>query len=182
MVNGDTGFEEYFGVGPHYRWSDDGESHENSWIMRVRKNAAGGNPEDAMRDLAGGAGCRNYKELMGYLYETLEKHPEISGLVAYSEGASAAATFILDEERRHLEEGRDRQIKCAMFITGWPAFNGDKGFILSDEGGEEMIDVPTLHVVGANGIDAISPCFDVWLITIYHFLSRSFPIRFICPL
>ncbi|KAJ9487555.1 hypothetical protein VN97_g5756 [Penicillium thymicola] len=118
--------------------------------MRVRNNAAGGNPEDAMRDLAGGAGCRNYTELMDYLYETLEKHPEISGLVAYSEGASAAATFILDEERRHREEGRDRQIKCAMFITGWPAFNRDKGFILSDEGGEEIIDVPTLHVVGAN--------------------------------
>ncbi|KAJ5479260.1 hypothetical protein N7530_004769 [Penicillium desertorum] len=130
-----TGFEGYFGVGPHYRWTDDGEKPENSWVWRVRDLATSGNNEDAMRDIIGDGSCRNHAELMNYIEGALKKNPEIGGFIAYSEGALAAATYILEEERRHHEAGRVRQIKCAMFVGGWPAVRPDKGFILADDGG-----------------------------------------------
>lgn len=121
-------------------------------ISRVRQIPDGQNPEDVMRDLAGDRALvwRNHKEVMAYLYDTLEKNPEIAGIIGYSEGAAIASTFILDEERRLQEEGRPRRIKCGLFITGWPPLSPERGIILSDED-EDMIDIPTLHVVGANG-------------------------------
>lgn len=147
-----AGFDEYFGIGPHYRWADDGGAAEESMLSRVRQIPVGQNPEDVMRDLAGDREVvwRNHEEVMKYLYDALEKFPEVEGIIGYSEGASIAATFVLDEERRLREEGRERRIKCALFITGWPPITPGKGLLLSDED-EDMIDIPTLHVVGANG-------------------------------
>lgn len=121
-------------------------------ISRVRQIPVGQNPEDVMRDLAGGreVAWRNHEEVMKYLYDELDKNPDIEGIVGYSEGASMAATFVMDEERRQQEEGRERRIKCALFFTGWPPVSPGKGIVLADES-EDMIDIPTLHVVGANG-------------------------------
>jgi hypothetical protein len=148
-----TGFEEYFGAGPHYRWAEDGGVAEESMISRVRKIPVGQNPEDVMRDLAGDREVvwKNHVQVMQYLYDTLEKNPDIGGIIGYSEGASIAATFILDEQRRQEETGRERRIKCAMFVTGWPPINPGKGIVLADQD-DDLIDVPTLHVVGANGM------------------------------
>lgn len=106
-----------------------------------------------MRDLVGDRAViwLNYKNVMDYLYQTLEENPDIGGIIGYSEGASMAATFILDEQRRFEEEGRERRIKCAMFFTGWPPMSPERGVLLADEV-EDLVDVPTLHVVGANGM------------------------------
>lgn len=106
-----------------------------------------------MRDLAGDreVAWKNHDDVMQYLYDTLEKNPDIGGIIGYSEGASIAATFILDEQRRFEETGRERRIKCAMFITGWPPIDPRKGIVLADQD-DDLIDVPTLHVVGANGM------------------------------
>ncbi|OKO94429.1 hypothetical protein PENSUB_11696 [Penicillium subrubescens] len=146
-----AGFEEYFGAGPHYRWSEDGGIAEESMISRVRKIPVGHNPEDVMRDLVGDRDVvwKNHEEVMQYLYDTLEENPDIGGIIGYSEGASIAATFILNEQRRQEETGRERRIKCAMFVTGWPPIDPHKGVILADEN-DDLVDVPTLHVVGAN--------------------------------
>lgn len=121
-------------------------------ISRVRQIPFGQNPEDVMRDLTDGRGVawHNHEEVMKYLYNELGKDPDIAGLVGYSEGASMAASFIIDEERRQQEDGRERRIKCAVFFTGWPPIRPGKGIVLSDED-EGIIDIPTLHVVGANG-------------------------------
>lgn len=147
-----TGFEQYFGVGPHYRWAEDGGAAEDSLISRVRQIPVGDNAEDVMRDLVGGRDVvwLNYQEVMDYIYDTLEKDPEIAGIIGYSEGAGIAGTFILDEQRREREEGRPRRIKSAIFVTGWPPITQDRGIILADEQ-EDVLDVPSLHVVGANG-------------------------------
>lgn len=106
-----------------------------------------------MRELVGDRDVvwNNHKEVIQYLYDTLEEHSDIGGIIGYSEGASIAATFILDEQRRQIETGRERQIKCAMFVTGWPPIDPQKGLILADQD-DDLIDVPTLHVVGANGM------------------------------
>lgn len=122
-------------------------------VSRVRKIPVGQNPEDVMRDLAGDrvVAWKNHEQVVQYLYDTLEENPDIGGIIGYSEGASIAATFILDEQRRLEETGRERRIKCAMFITGWPPIDPKKGIILADQD-DDLIDVPTLHVVGANGM------------------------------
>ena len=122
-------------------------------ISRVRKIPDGQNPEDVMRDLVGDRDVvwKNHKEVMQYLYDTLEKNPDIEGIIGYSEGASIAATFILDEERKQRRTGRPHRIKCAIFVTGWPPIDPVKGIILADET-DTVVDVPSLHVVGAHGI------------------------------
>ncbi|GLA43470.1 hypothetical protein AnigIFM63309_001397 [Aspergillus niger] len=151
LVRPPPGFEAYFGVGPHYRWIDDGQKSGRSSIDRVRDLPTSESNDDAVREVLGDIRCHNYAELMAYIEEVLNKNPEIGGMIAYSEGAAAAATYILDEQRRQRDDGRERQIKCAMFVGGWPAMRRDtKEFILADDGGDEMIDIPTLHVLGAN--------------------------------
>lgn len=121
-------------------------------ISRVRTIPDGQNPEDVMRDLIGDRKVcwLNYQEVMDYLYTTMEADPEIQGIIGYSEGAAIAAALILDEERRFQKTGRPRQVKCAMFVTGWPPSHPEEGVLLADES-DRVLDVPTLHVVGANG-------------------------------
>lgn len=121
-------------------------------ISRVRTIPDGQNPEDVMRDLIGDREVcwLNYQEVMDYLYTTMEADPEIQGIIGYSEGAAIAAALILDEEKRFQKTGRPRQVKCAMFVTGWPPSHPEEGVLLADES-DRVLDVPTLHVVGANG-------------------------------
>lgn len=149
-------------------------------ISRVRQIPVGESAEDVMRNLKGDRAVvwLNYKQVMEYLYEELEKDPEIGGIIGYSEGAAMASTFILDEQRREKDEGRPRRIKCAIFVTGWPPMSPERGLILADEH-EDMIDVPSLHVLGANGKLLLH--WHVW-----HFANprcfRSLPPRCLCPL
>jgi hypothetical protein len=148
-----AGFEEYFGPGPHYRWMNDAGAAERSMLNRIRELPVGENPEDVMRSLAqtqADAGWQNHEAAMEYLYDTLENHPEIEGLVGYSEGSAMAATLIIDEERRFEMTGRPKRIKCAVFFTGWPPYSCDDKLVLADET-DLTISMPTLHVVGANG-------------------------------
>lgn len=90
------------------------------------------------------------EETLRYLYKTIEADDEICGVIGYSEGASAAATLILDEQERMRLAGITPRIKCGIFFMGWPALNGDGVPALADEM-DESIDVATLHVVGAKG-------------------------------
>ena len=123
---------------------------------RVRNAPVTPTPEDGIRDLVGtGDGTiiwRNYDDLIKLLDDILDKNPDIEGVVGYSEGACMASTYILNEEQRFRETGRPRRIKCGLFITGAPPINREKGFVLADEQEDVMVDVPTLHVIGANGI------------------------------
>jgi len=111
-------------------------------------------PEDALRLLmpkgeakVGFAEAR--QAALEQLYERLDADPEICGVIGYSEGASAAATLIYDEQERARSEGYIPRIKAAIFFMGWPALRED-GPALSDEV-EDLLEVQSLHIVGANG-------------------------------
>lgn len=124
-------------------------------IARVRKLPNGETPEDVIR--ASGAASklttmewRNRTELLDQTYKLLDSDPDIQGVVGYSEGACFAASLILDEMQRLQKEGRPRRLKCAMFITGWPPLGPEGEIVLSDES-DLKLDIPTLHVIGANG-------------------------------
>jgi predicted esterase len=74
------------------------------------------------------------------------------GILGYSEGATTAATLVLEEARRAEEEGRPRRIKTAVFFAGWPPVslvNGEVKTLLADEC-EDVIDIPTCHIIGCN--------------------------------
>lgn len=131
---------------------DDGGTAEDTMLSRIRELPAGQTPEDVMRALAKKGGSWNNRQgALDYLYDVLDQFPEIQGIVGYSEGAAMAGTLILDEETRFRNSGRPRRIRCALFFTGWPPVSPDHKIVLCDES-ELMIDIPTLHVVGANGM------------------------------
>ena len=148
------GFEDYFGVGPHYRWADDRGEAYNRMLDRTRELPSAPTPEDVIRILAGDERheWHNQKQVLDLLYDALEDDQEIEGIIGYSEGASIAASFVLHEQWRGKETGRPRRVKCAAFFTGWPPIAPDgQGIVLCDES-DLYIDIPTLHIVGANGI------------------------------
>lgn len=145
-----SGFEEYFGPGPHYRWMDDGGNAENTLQDRIRQLPPGEDPESVLRLITEVNVWKNRQEVLDYIYENLEKDPEIEGIVGYSEGSSVGAALLFDEREREKKEGRPRRVKCALFFTGWPPLMGDGKPLLADST-DIRVDVPTIHVVGANG-------------------------------
>ncbi|KAI4729292.1 putative DUF341 family oxidoreductase [Aureobasidium sp. EXF-10728] len=148
------GFESYFGPGPHYRFFKDKGEAEASAVEGIRVFPEADTPEDALRALMprgetkiGFADAR--QAALEQLYGVLDADPEINGVIGYSEGASAAATLIYDEQERMRSEGYVPRIKAAVFFMGWPALTSKNVPALSDEV-EHLLEVRSLHIVGAN--------------------------------
>ena len=117
------GFLDYFGPPPHYRFIDYDGIERNDVLERVRDFPEGEVAEDVLRELMP-KGTEDVREsvriALDKIYKTMDEHGPFDGICAYSEGATVGATLILDERRRFEEEGRKRQIKCAVFFAGWP--------------------------------------------------------------
>ncbi|QPH02661.1 hypothetical protein C2857_006875 [Epichloe festucae Fl1] len=149
------GFDEYFGPGPLYRFVDyDGVGELDNLPAKLREFPAGATAEDTLRKFLGiqRFSAQPIKSTLGRLIQLLDDDPEITGILGYSEGATVAASLILEEKRRFEEEGRPRRIKASIFFAGWPPVRcaGDEvDILLADECGT-VIDVPTCHVVGCN--------------------------------
>ncbi|RFU26057.1 hypothetical protein B7463_g10268, partial [Scytalidium lignicola] len=133
------GFEDYFGVPPLYRFVDfDGISGFNDILLKIHGQEP--YPE------------RSIRNAINDIFKIIDADPEIDGILGYSEGATTAATLILEERRRWEEEGIPRRIKCAIFFAGWPPVEFKGGEVkcrLMDEC-EDVIDIPTCHIVGCN--------------------------------
>jgi hypothetical protein len=93
---------------------------------------------------------KRVRKALDALYRTMKEHGPFDCIAAYSEGTVMAGTLILDELRRFQEEGRERQIKLAVFFAGWPPLKPDSSEIVLCDSSEELIDIPTCHVVGAD--------------------------------
>ncbi|KAI9640184.1 hypothetical protein NHQ30_011421 [Ciborinia camelliae] len=146
------GFETYFGPGPHYRFVDYDGISQNDVLERIRDFPEGEKAEDVLRELmpeGSGDVRRSMKEALKAVYQTMESEGPFDGIFAYSEGAVIASTLILDEARRYLEEGREPQIKAAVFFSGWPPVLPDSNQLVLVDECEVSIDIPTCHVVGA---------------------------------
>lgn len=149
-----AGFETYFGPAPHYRFIEFDGIKGNDVLERIRDMPEGRNAEDVLRELLGDDDSedgikKGMNDALAAIYRTMDEEGPFDGICAYSEGATVASTLILDEQRRELEEGRPRQIKCAIFFAGWPPLlPGQNQMVLMDDS-DITIDVPTLHVVGA---------------------------------
>ncbi|KAE8355131.1 serine hydrolase FSH [Aspergillus coremiiformis] len=147
-------FESYFGPPPHYRFiqvRDDFMSTLRSLPkIRTREQAIHYLETGTKDDLA----VQTSRAAVTAILEQIDQNASIQGLIGYSEGAAIAASVMIEEQRRKKETGRPVRIKCAVFISGWPAIDIRSGncIVPSDEDGEEYIPVPTCHVIGAEDV------------------------------
>ncbi|KAJ3495661.1 hypothetical protein NLG97_g3237 [Lecanicillium saksenae] len=143
------GFTDYFGPPPHYRNIDfDGIDGLGKMIDTLRDNMDNGSNEDTLRHLLEGGDFTNNAghvvKTFARIKQLLDEDLEIDGILGYSEGATAAASYLL-------HEAQQEQI-MAFFFAGWPPFlceDGKLTTILADES-EVVIDVPTCHIVGSS--------------------------------
>ncbi|TVY71294.1 Esterase FUS5 [Lachnellula suecica] len=149
------GFDEYFGPGPHYRFMNYDGLRDNDVLERIRDFPEGEVPEDVLRELFPSEDKATFvqksvSDALAALYRTVEKYGPFDGIIGYSEGTVIAGTLILDEKRRLEEEGRERQFKQAIFFNGWPPMQPKDGTVVLSDQSEQVIDIPTLHCVGAD--------------------------------
>lgn len=127
---------------------------KNDVLERIRDFPKGEVAEDVLRELMP-EGVDEVREsvrrALDSLYQIMDKHGPFDGICAYSEGATIAATLILDEKRRLAETRRPRQIEHAVFFAGWPPLmpNSNNIVLVDTSDFEGFIDIPTCHVVGA---------------------------------
>ncbi|KAM5349408.1 hypothetical protein ACJ41O_005913 [Fusarium nematophilum] len=157
------GFDNYFGTPPLFRFMEyDGIEGLDDILLKIREFPEGMTPEDAIRRLLGedemftGEAAR---AALNRLLKIIDADPEIDACryctpqMPRMEGATTAATLVLEERRRFEQEGIPRRIKCAIFFAGWPPIrlheDNSVQCLLADEC-EDMIDVPTCHIVGCN--------------------------------
>ncbi|OJD32116.1 uncharacterized protein BKCO1_4100046 [Diplodia corticola] len=152
------GFEDYFGPGPLYRFVEfDGMEGFEDILDKIRDFPEGISAEDTMRRLFSSHDSQgsaysdvNLRKALDHLFAVIDADPEIEGILGYSEGATTAASLVLEERRRAEEHGIPRRIKAAIFLAGWPPLklqNGEVHALLADEC-EDVIDIPTCHIVG----------------------------------
>ncbi|KAK9772397.1 putative ef-hand calcium-binding domain protein [Seiridium cardinale] len=149
------GFEDYFGAGPLYRFFDYDGINAFDILEKIRAFPPGNSAEDTMRLLMGNDISHtidSVQKSLQMLINIIDADPEIEGILGYSEGATTAASLILEERFRWEALGRPRRIKSAIFFAGWPPLSLSDGkvkILLADES-DAVIDIPTLHVVGCN--------------------------------
>jgi hypothetical protein len=154
------GFEDFFGVGPYYRFikPTETETGENDILDRIRHFPKGATAEDQMRELMRGGmtaapvsdldvrSNESVHEALDYLYQIMEKEGPFDGVIGYSEGAAVAATLILHEQRRFEIEGREPMFKCALFFAGWPPMDPELNRIVLADESDLTITIPTCHI------------------------------------
>ncbi|KAL2265958.1 hypothetical protein VTJ83DRAFT_5310 [Remersonia thermophila] len=150
------GFEEYFGQAPHYRFiepdNDVETTQQDDILSRIREFPDCETPEDTMRELMRegiATTHRSTDNALKYLLKIMQEQGPFDGIIGYSEGATVAATLLLHEQRRFKRKGIKPMFKYAIFFAGWPPVDPDRhNIILSDES-EEMIEIPTCHIIGS---------------------------------
>jgi hypothetical protein len=125
---------------------------KNDVLEPIRDFPEGENAEDVLRELVpeGQEGIhQNVTNAMNAVYRTMDEHGPFDAVCAYSEGTVVASTMILEEQRRFAEEGIPRRIKAAVFFAGWPPLDLRAKMMMLADTSEDLIDIPTCHVVGA---------------------------------
>jgi hypothetical protein len=146
-----SGYEEFFGGGPYYRFivPSDPNADTTDVLERIRDFPQLATPEMTMRELMTYGVAKtddSARATLEYLYELMDKEGPFDGIVGYSEGATIAGTLLLHEQMRAENEGRTPMIKCALFFGGWPPITPTlDGIVLADDS-DLMIDIPTCHI------------------------------------
>ncbi len=84
------------------------------------------------------------------IYRILDEEGPFDGILGNSEGATIAATFLIDYLGKVANNEREPYLRCAVFMSGGAPYTADgRGVYLADEHGQ-MITVPTCHIIGYN--------------------------------
>ncbi|KAK2757089.1 hypothetical protein FQN54_005058 [Arachnomyces sp. PD_36] len=149
------GFQEYYGPGPHFLNVEyDGTAALETLQLNLRANKPGQSYEERVKELVKNDATmiskENYMRTFNHIEKFLVEDPEIQGILGYSEGATTAATYLLMQARKHQEEGTPHRVKFGIFFAGWPPtkFEEDRLAPVLPEEDDDMIDVPTCHIVG----------------------------------
>jgi len=158
-VDPPTGWEDYFGARPLYRFLDTSRGDAFETLRRLRHVPHGMNPEDTMRMFQSESHGedwhqRAWREALDSVFQTLDEDEEIDAIIGYSEGAMVAASLIVEEGLRLQRSGTPRRIKFAIFISGAPPLKmeGENRITaqLADEVNGAVIDIPTFHIFGCD--------------------------------
>ena len=150
-----NGFKEFYGLPPHRRFFPDiyrgikDDEVFNATLIAPETST----PEQKSREVAHSLGSKrteSFQNTIDRLYRILENDGPFDGIIGNSEGATVAATFIVDYLRRCARKEVDDSLKCAVFMSGSPPVSSDgSGLLLADEYGQ-MITMPTCHIIGYN--------------------------------
>lgn len=147
-----TDFLGFFGPPPHYSFLN-ADGQNGGVLMNMRDFPKRDTPEEALRaaiDVSGDPTYSCIKDVMQRLIGILDDDDEFEGLIGYSEGASVAASLLMEEQRR-AQLGRKPRIKCAVLFSGWPPVHPTTGkLVVADDFDTEPITIPTCHVIGAS--------------------------------
>ena len=87
-----------------------------------------------------------------YLHNIMEDEGPFDGVMGVSEGASVAATLLIEDLQACKARNAQSSLRCGIFFIGAPAWyaDGTKPWIAEQHG--QVIDVPTCHIMGTNDI------------------------------
>ena len=90
------------------------------------------------------------QEAIDRIYRIVDQEGPFDGILGNSEGATIAATFLIDYLQKIARNERQPGLRCAVFMSGSAPFTADgKDVLLADEQGQ-IITVPTCHIIGWN--------------------------------
>ena len=87
-----------------------------------------------------------------YLHNIMEDEGPFEGVIGISEGASVAATLLIEDLQACKARQTRSHFRCGIFYIGAPAWwpDGTRAWLAEEHG--QMIDLPTCHIMGANDV------------------------------
>ncbi|KAI9374124.1 serine hydrolase FSH [Aspergillus egyptiacus] len=149
-------FLEYFGAPPFYRWYAVAIPPEEERRLLDEHYRRGGDVQksgDILREIFAGIKPEDFRLSCDSIRQAIDAEGDVEGIIGFSEGASMAATFLLDEQRRQKEEqGYQPRIRYAILFNGTPPLqlkDGKSELVMdpdTDTDTDTEISVRSLHV------------------------------------
>lgn len=107
-------------------------------------------PEASLRTVLNSIQIRRETVSMAhdYMQQVIDQDGPFHGVIGASEGAVAAASVLIRDLEMCRKNDRKSSFKCGIFMVGFPAINDFGRWILSDDGSDLRITVPTCHIIG----------------------------------
>ena len=149
------GLEAFYGPAPHLRFLESawpGTTDEH--LYEVATGAPDGlTPEDMRRYLERHLPPKNshlFQDMLVDIHRTFDEEGPFDCILGHSEGATIAATFVVDRLRKSAEAFNILPPRCAVFLSGGSPHAADgKRWLLADECGQ-LITIPTCHILAHN--------------------------------
>jgi len=94
---------------------------------------------------------KTVSEAYELLYEIIKEEGPFDGVIGFSHGATLAFGFLAQHAKKNPYDASDALFRCGIFIGAIPPFRmNDAKNIIYDEGLQNSVRIPTLHVAGKN--------------------------------